>query len=142
MADLIHSEQTDGHDLPEASQLQDLCETPRHPSCQQTREVVDSRAVIRLINLAADIDGRIVDISPGGCHVRTNRCFPVGVFRRVEVVFCIDGLPYRFAGVTQAIYDSFNVGIRFLDLSERKREQLMQLIDEIRERPPSPEQDG
>jgi hypothetical protein len=30
------------------------------------------------------------------------------------------------------------VGIRFLDLSERKREQLQQLLDEIREQGPSP----
>jgi hypothetical protein len=101
--------------------------------CLQAREVVDSNAVIRLINLAADVHGRIVDISLGGCHIRTNRCFPVGVFRRVEVDFCIDGLPFRFPGVTQAIYDSFNVGIRFLDLSDRKKEQLQQLIEEIRE---------
>jgi hypothetical protein len=40
-------------------------------------------------------------------------------------------LPFRLGGVTQAIYDPFNVGIRFLDLSDRKREQLLQLIDEI-----------
>jgi hypothetical protein len=35
--------------------------------------------------------------------------------------------------VTQAIYDPFNVGIRFLDVSVRKREQLVQLIAEIKE---------
>jgi len=58
----------------------------------------------------------------------------VGVFRRVEVEFCVDGLPYRFPGVTQAIYDPRNVGIRFLDLSERKREQLNTLLDEILEK--------
>jgi hypothetical protein len=98
---------------------------------------VDSNAVIRLINLAADVPGRIVNISLGGCQIRTIRCFPVGIFRRVEVEFCIDGAPFRFAGVTQAIYDSFNVGIRFLDLSERKRGQLLQLIEEIRESEPS-----
>ena len=43
----------------------------------------------------------------------------------------MDGLPFRLGGVTQAIYDPFNVGIRFLDVSERKREQLTQLIGEI-----------
>ena len=45
----------------------------------------------------------------------------------------MEGLPFRLAGVTQAIYDPFNVGIRFLDMSDRKREQLQQLIDEIRQ---------
>lgn len=77
------------------------------------------------------MQGRILDVSLGGCHIRTDSRFPVGIFRRVEVEFRIEGLPFRLAGVTQAIYDPFNVGIRFLDMSERKREQLQQLIDEI-----------
>ena len=99
----------------------------------EPRHDVHTSAVIRLINLAADVQGRILDLSPGGCHIRTDRRFPVGVFRRVEVEFRIEGLPFRLGGVTQAIYDPFNVGIRFLDLSDRKREQLLQLIKEIEE---------
>jgi hypothetical protein len=142
VVDPIDSERPPGGGFVEGSQPQKPNEDPRHPSCRQTREVVDSHAVIRLINLASDVHGRIVDISLGGCRIQTDRLFPVGVFRRVEVEFRIAGLPYRFGGVIQAIYDSFNVGIRFLDLSERKREQLMQLIDEISERPPTPDQNG
>jgi hypothetical protein len=89
--------------------------------------------VIRLIDLAAKMEGRILDVSMGGCRIRTNLPFPLGVFRRVETEFHIDGLPFRLAGVTQAIYDPFNVGVRFLGMSERMREQLAQLIEEIRE---------
>ncbi len=99
----------------------------------EARHGVDTSAVIRLINLAADVHGNILDVSLGGCHIRTNKRFPVGIFRRVEVEFRMEGLPFRLAGVTQAIYDPFNVGIRFLDMSDRKREQLQQLIDEIRQ---------
>ena len=104
----------------------------------EARRPVDTSAVIHLISLAAEIHGNIVDISLGGCRIRTDMRFPVGIFRRVEVEFHVDGLPFRFGGVTQAIYDPFNVGIRFLDLSARKREQLLQLLDEIRklEKPP------
>jgi c-di-GMP-binding flagellar brake protein YcgR len=87
--------------------------------------------MIRLVSLAAEVCGHIVDISLGGCCIRTERRFPVGIFRRVEVEFRIEGLPFRLGGVTQAIYDPFKVGIRFLDLSDRKREHLLQLIDEI-----------
>jgi c-di-GMP-binding flagellar brake protein YcgR len=97
----------------------------------EPRHDVETSAVIHLINLASEVQGRILDLSLGGCHIRTERRFPVGVFRRVEVEFRIKGLPFRLGGVTQAIYDGFNVGIRFLDLSDRKREQLLQLIDEI-----------
>jgi len=100
---------------------------------REPRQDVDSCVVIRLVSLAADVSGRIIDISHGGCRIRTDRPFPVGVFRRIEVDFCVGGLPFRFPGVTQAIYDPYNIGIRFIDLSERKREQLEQLLDEISE---------
>jgi PilZ domain len=98
---------------------------PRHP--------VDTGAEIRLLDIAAKLEGRIVDVSMGGCRIRTNLPFPLGVFRRVETQFRIEGLPFRLAGVTQAIYDPFNVGIRFLNISDRMREQLAQLIEEIKE---------
>lgn len=100
---------------------------------------VDTSVVLHLINLAADVHGRIVDISLGGCHIRADRRFPVGIFRRVEIEFRIEGLPFRLGGVTQALYDPFSVGIRFLDLSERKRAQLLQLIDEIKALEQSPD---
>jgi len=94
---------------------------------------VDTGAVIRLIDLAAKFEGRIQDVSMGGCRIRTDLPFPLGVFRRVEMQFHIHGLPFRLGGVTQAIYDPFNVGIRFLDISERMREGLSQLIEEIKD---------
>ena len=100
---------------------------------KEPRLPVDTGAVIRLLDIAVKLEGRIVDVSMGGCRIRTSRPFPLGVFRRVETEFRIDGLPFRLAGVTQAIYDRFNVGIRFLNVSERMREQLGQLIGEINE---------
>jgi len=98
----------------------------------QRRHAVDTTAIIRLVNLAADLHGQILDISLGGCRIRTEQRFPLGIFRRVEVEFRLEGMPFRLGGVTQAIYDPYNVGIRFLNLSDRKREQVLQLIDEIR----------
>ena len=112
--------------------------TGQMPRCakavrRETRQNVDTSAVIRLIDIAANVEGRILDLSLGGCHIRTERRFPVGIFRRVETGFRIAGLPFWLGGVTQVLYDPFNVGIRFLDMSERKREQLVQLIAEIKE---------
>jgi len=57
--------------------------------------------------------------------------FPVGIFTRVEIEFRLEGLPFRLGGVIQAIHDRHTVGIRFLDLSNRKREQIEDLIAEI-----------
>jgi len=108
------------------------CCDPRIRRRIEPRHDVDTEAVIRLVNLGADVHGRILDISMGGCRICTDVRFPLGIFRRVETEFRIEGLPFRLPGVIQAIYDPFNVGIRFLDMSERKREQLQHLIDDIK----------
>jgi hypothetical protein len=57
----------------------------------------------------------------------------VGIYTRVETEFRLEGLPFRLGGVVQAIHDRRTVGIRFLDMSSRKREQVTQLIEDIRE---------
>lgn len=99
----------------------------------QARHTVDSRASILLLDLASRKDGRILDVSLGGCSIRSDERFPVGIYRRIEVGFTLDGLPFRLPGVIQSVHDRFTVGIRFLDVSDRKREQLQELIGEIEE---------
>lgn len=99
----------------------------------RSREEVNTTAVIHLINIASRLPGRILDLSLDGCRIRTDEHFPVGIYIRVEVEFSVDGLPFRLGGVIQAIHDRNNVGIRFLDMSSRRREQIEQLIEEMRE---------
>jgi c-di-GMP-binding flagellar brake protein YcgR len=91
--------------------------------------------VIFLVRVGSELHGRIQDISAGGCRIRTAEPFPVGIYTRVETEFRVEGLPFRLGGVIQSIHDRgrFLVGIRFLDMSERKREQLAMLIEEIDE---------
>jgi c-di-GMP-binding flagellar brake protein YcgR len=102
---------------------------------EESREEVDTSAVIHLINVASRLQGRILDLSLGGCRIRTDERFPVGIYTRVETEFRVKGLPFRLGGVVQAIHDRErrNVGIRFLDISDRKREQVEQLIEDFRE---------
>ena len=100
---------------------------------QETRHAVDTSAVIFLLDVRSRIDGRILDVSPSGCRIRCTDKFPVGIYRRVEVEFVLDGLPFRLPGVTQSLHDRFTTGIRFLNLSERKTEQLLLLMKEISE---------
>ncbi len=97
----------------------------------QAREEVDTSAVLHLIHVASELRGRILDLSLDGCRIRTDERFPVGIYTRVEIEFCLDGLPFRLGGVIQAIHDQRTVGVRFLDLSSRKREQVEQLIEEM-----------
>jgi c-di-GMP-binding flagellar brake protein YcgR len=97
----------------------------------QPRVAVEAIATVYLLKVACALRGQILDLSLGGCRIRTLQPFPVGIYCRVELEFTLSGIPFRLAGVTQSIHDRHTAGFRFLDLSERKREQLMQLIQEI-----------
>jgi hypothetical protein len=85
------------------------------------------------VDLRALIKGRIVDVSLGGCRIRSRERFPLRIYRRVEVEFVLDGLPFRLAGVVQSLHDRRTIGIWLLDLSDRKREQLAPLMEELNE---------
>jgi hypothetical protein len=132
--------QGDGQAGAEAQSLERRTE-PRH--------ALDAAAVIQLVNNEKGIDtssgrgasagieagarlrGRIVDLSATGCRIRTDEEFPAGIYARVETEFRAEGTPFRLAGVIQAIHERCVVGIRFLEVSARKRAQLAQLMREI-----------
>jgi len=99
----------------------------------QSRHEVDTSAIIFLVNIAARISGRIQDLSMSGCSIHTDEHFPVGIYTRVETEFQLEGLPFRLGGVIQSLHKKNLVGIRFVDLGERKKQQLEQLIEEIEE---------
>ena len=97
----------------------------------QFRHQVDTSVKIFLVRGGGTLTGRILDLSLNGCRIRTDERFPLGIYTRVETEFRLEGLPFRLGGVVQAIHGPFAVGVRFLDLSERKREQVAGLIEEI-----------
>jgi hypothetical protein len=97
------------------------------------RCVVDSEASIFLVDVRSLVKGRVLDVSLSGCRIRSNDRFPVGIYRRVEVEFTLDGMPFRLGGVVQSVHDRNTIGIRLLDLSDRKRAQLSMLIEELEE---------
>ncbi len=98
---------------------------------RQPRHEVDTPAAVFLVKIGSTLRGRILDLSLSGCRIRTDERFPVGIYTRVETEFCLGGLPFRLGGVIQAIHDRNTVGIRFIDLSDRKRQQVVELIGEI-----------
>jgi hypothetical protein len=97
------------------------------------RHAVDTRANLILVKGAIRMSGQILNLSLGGCRVRTDERFSVGIYTRVEAEFYLHGLPFRVGGVSQTILDKNTVGIRFLDMSERRRDQLTELMAEIAE---------
>ncbi|HEY1895069.1 MAG TPA: PilZ domain-containing protein [Terracidiphilus sp.] len=122
-----------GHaDVPETNpQVSPNASKSRRDRREKPRHSIDTQATVLFIDVRAEISGRIVDLSMSGCRIRTDERFPVGIYRRVETEFKLDGLPFRLGGVVQSIHDKFTVGVRFLDLSPRKRDQLAALMDEI-----------
>ena len=106
-------------------------EAPRPERRKESRHNVDGTAVLHMLDPAIRLRGRILDLSHSGCLFRTEDCFPMGIYRRVEIEFQLDGLSFRLAGVTQSIHKRHKLGVRFLEMSERKRLQLTELIDEI-----------
>jgi len=97
------------------------------------REPVDTSAIIHLVKIGSRMRGQILDLSLGGCRIRTNDRFPVGIYTRVETEFRLHGQAVLLAGVIQAVHDRHQVGVRFLDVSQRKRDQLVSLIEELGE---------
>ncbi|WP_263350876.1 PilZ domain-containing protein [Acidicapsa acidisoli] len=111
---------------------------PKAPSAASDRRShrrhgVDTSVRLLLIKGGICMPGRIVNLSLGGCRIRTQEQFKVGIYVRVEAEFQLHGLPFRVGGVSQAIQDKNTIGVRFLDVSERKRRQLTELIAEIAE---------
>jgi hypothetical protein len=98
---------------------------------QQSRHELSSSATILLVSAGSKLQGHILDMSVTGCRIRTDERFPAGIYTRVETEFRLEDLPLRLGGVIQSIYDLNTVGIRFLDLNEREREQVLGLIGEI-----------
>ena len=61
---------------------------------------VDTRANLLLVKAGIVMPGNILDIRPGGCQLRTESRFEVGIYVRVEAEFYLRGLPFRLAGVS------------------------------------------
>jgi hypothetical protein len=95
-------------------------------------EQKQSQAVIRFLKDGFEMASEVVDLSLEGCTLRTVRPFTLGIYVRAEVSFHVRGLVFQLAGVSQEIYDKCTVGFRFLDVSRRKREELEQVIEELR----------
>jgi len=99
----------------------------------QQRQPVDTSATLYLVRAGSSLPGVIIDLSLSGCRIRTAERFPLGIFTRIEAGFHADGLPFRLGGVIQAIHNSYTVGIRFIDVSERNSKRLAELIRTIEE---------
>ncbi len=101
---------------------------------EHSRHEIDSHARVTFLSIHMRVTGKVIDLSLGGCRIRAQQEIPVGAYRRVEVEFMVDGLPLLLPGVTQSLHDKFTIGIRFVEMTDRKRGQLQTVIDELMEK--------
>jgi c-di-GMP-binding flagellar brake protein YcgR len=111
----------------------DKTHLPKGERRKEPRLKVDATAVLHLLDLAIRLRGRILDLSMSGCQFRTEDCYSLGIYRRVEIEFNVEGMPFRLSGVTQSIHTKTSIGVRFLDVSDRKRQQLADIVSELQE---------
>jgi hypothetical protein len=90
-------------------------------------------AAIQVLKDGSLLPGSVFGLSLEECSFRAAAPFIAGTRVRVEVDFQMCGLPFRLAGVTEDVHDQHTIEIRFLDMSYRKREELAELIEELRE---------
>jgi hypothetical protein len=90
-------------------------------------------AVLRLLKDGSHLNGAIAGLSLEGCCINTAEPFTAGIHARVEVDFQMRGLPFLLAGVTEDVRNKCTVDIRFLELSFRKRNELTEVIEELRD---------
>jgi hypothetical protein len=90
-------------------------------------------AVLQNLKDNSRMKGAIIGLNKDGCSFRSAKPFTDGSHIRVEVDFHMRGLPFLLAGVTEEVHDKKTVDIRFVELSHRKRAELADLIEEIRE---------
>jgi c-di-GMP-binding flagellar brake protein YcgR len=80
---------------------------------------------------AAQIRGTIRELSLTGCLVATESSLDLGYQVRVEIEFRLHGNVFRINGITAGTRSNRSFGVRFLDLSDRRRQQLAGVVAEV-----------
>lgn len=95
------------------------------------RQSLHSVAAIYPIELGGKINAWILNLSLGGCRLQLETEASIEPQVRLEVGFFYEGLPFRVSGVLLGTYGGLEVGIQFVDVSERNHHRLEELIKEL-----------
>ncbi len=97
------------------------------------RCAVDEEAGLLLVEHGLRLVCRVLDLSMEGCRIRTAQRLPIGIHVRVEVTFTINGIPFRMAGLIQRSNSEYEVGIRFVDVTPRRKAEWAEVVGEMQE---------
>jgi len=88
-------------------------------------------AMVRNLKAEKLFPGSLTELNLQGCCVLLKHAFKGKLNQEVEVEFEIQRLHFRLAGVPKAVHDGLLVGILFNAMTNRKREELSQMIAEV-----------
>jgi hypothetical protein len=77
------------------------------------------------------VPAKIMNLSIGGCLMELERPLTLVIDEIVELIFCVNQMPFRVRGKVRAIRSETLVGFQFPQLSDRVRMQLEDLIGEL-----------
>jgi hypothetical protein len=97
------------------------------------RYAIEGFASLLLVEHGSSIACNILDLSMGGCQLRTQDRFPAGIGVLVEVSFKVHGIILRFRGKVQWKAGDCLFGIRFSEMTPRRREDLAGVLGEVEE---------
>jgi c-di-GMP-binding flagellar brake protein YcgR len=95
------------------------------------RYAVDCEAEVFPVSGSTKIKGRLTDLSLGGCRVVADQRYMAGILVRIEVQFQIRGIAFRIVGVTVGSRGARVLAVRFLDIPERRRKELAEILEEV-----------
>ena len=88
-------------------------------------------ATIHVLALEAKMEGMLLNLSVTGCCIETKTPFPAIENPYVEVIFCVDWITLRIAGVVRNTRGENRVGVEFTEVTKRKSEQIEYLIADL-----------
>ena len=89
-------------------------------------------AVLKILKDNSSMKGAIIGLNKDRCSFQAARPFNGGAQLRVEVEFHMRGLPFLMVGIIEDVSNQKTVDIRFIEVSFRKRQELAELIEELR----------
>jgi hypothetical protein len=101
------------------------------------RHAIHTTAVITRSNTGAQLRGWLVDLSLGGCRVRTDEPSQLSPETRVSAELLLGGVLLYASGVVEANEDQRILRIRFLDMSDAQRERAGKLIEQLQKPNPA-----
>lgn len=95
------------------------------------RHPVHSSALLSVLGQDLNVQCSVLDLSLGGCKLHATDPFKAEAQVRVEVTFTIRGLPLLLPGVIQWTDSADHFGVRFVDMSDRRKEMLVEVLGEV-----------